>query len=492
MTVLLGLDLGITGARAVAIDERGRLLASATADYSTFIPRPGWAEQNPADWWRASREVVSRVAAEVGPGIAAIGLTGQMHGAVFLDEELQVIRPALLWSDTRTARQCDQITERIGDAHLIAITGNPALTRFQATKILWLRDVEPVQYRHVRHVLLPKDYVRLMLTGEIATDVSDASGTLLFDLRRRDWSAQILAALEIPREWLPPAQESGEVSGRIRPSVASELGLAAGTPVAAGAGDHASAAIASGIVEPGCASTSIDTRGIVTADRDGLTIDPSGRLGALSHAAPDRFLLLATTPSAGTALRWWRDTLGGRMTNGELIKLATSAPAGADGLYFLPSLAGDRSELTARGAFVGLRAHHTPAHLTRAVIEGIVLSLRDGLDLMRHAGLEVRTIRATGMGGRSGFWRRLQADIFNLPVQQVLVDEPPAYGAALLAGVAAGVYRGLGEAGAHHRLSEGVNHPDGDRAGAYGMVYRTFKQLYPALRDAAAPAATTR
>jgi xylulokinase len=491
MTVLLGLDLGITGARAVGVDERGRPLASATADYSTSIPRPGWAEQDPADWWRASRDVLGRVVADVGPAIAAIGLTGQMHGAVFLDQELKVIRPALLWSDTRTARQCEQITERIGDEHLIAITGNPALTRFQAPKILWLRDVEPVQYRHVRHVLLPKDYIRLMLTGEIATDVSDASGTLLFDLRRRDWSAQILAALEIPRDWLPPAHESGEVSGGIRPSVASELGLPAGTPVAAGAGDHASAAIASGIVEVGCVSTSIDTRGIVTAHPDELTIDPSGRLGALSHATPDRFLLLGITPSAGTALRWWRDTLG-RMTDGELIKLATSAPAGADGLFFLPSLAGERSEFTARGAFVGLRAHHTPAHLTRAVIEGIVLSLRDGLDQMRRVGLDVRTIRATGMGGHSGFWRRLQADIFNLPVQQVLVDEPPAYGAALLAGVAANVYRGLSEAGAHLRLSEGVNHPDGDRARTYEMVYRTFRQLYPALRDAAAPAATTR
>jgi xylulokinase len=484
MRSLIGLDVGTTGARAVAVDESGSLTSSASAEYTLSMPRPGWTEQDPADWWRASREVLGRVASDVGGDVAGIGLSGQMHGSVFLDEQLDVIRPALLWNDQRTAAQCEAITERIGAQRLIEITGSPALTGFQAPKILWLRDVEPVQWRHLRHVLLPKDYVRLRLTGELATDVSDASGTLLLDLRRRTWSAQILAALEIPIEWMPRVLESPQVSGTLSPSIAGELGLVANLPVVAGAGDRAAAAIGTGIVEAGSISSSIGSRGVLFAPTEQLAIDQSGRLHALCHAVPQRYFLMAVTLAAGASLRWWRDILGRQMSYDELGQLAASAPPGAHGLFFLPYLSGERTphrDPNARGAFVGLRADHTRADLTRAVMEGVVFSLRDGLDIMRGLGLDIRAARATGGGARSRLWRQLQADVFNLPIQLTLAGEAPAYGAALLAGVAAGTFRDVQEAAAQVRLVEGIEEPDLEAVRAYESIYRTFRQLYPAL-----------
>ena len=486
MSLLLGLDVGTTGARAIAVDEAGKVIASAAAEYPLLSPQPGWTEQDPADWWSGSRQVLGQVAAEVGGDVAAIGLTGQMHGSVFLDEAGRVIRPALLWNDQRTAAQCDVITERIGAERLIAITGNPALTGFQAPKIVWLRDVEPVQYRHVRHVLLPKDYVRFRLSGDFATDVSDASGTLLLDVRRRDWSWQILAALEIPKEWLPRVYESPEATGSLSPAVAAEIGVRPGIPIAAGGGDNAAAAIGTGIVERGRISSSIGTSGVLFAHADDLAIDPSGRLHAFCHAVPQEYHLMAVTLSAGASLRWWRDILGGRMSYDDLSELAASAPPGADGLFFLPYLTGERTphlDPNARGAFVGLRAHHSKAHLTRAVMEGVVFSLRDGLDIMRGLGVDVARARATGGGGRSAFWRQLQADIFNLPVERTMADEGPAYGAALLGGVAAGIYKDVHEAASQVRLADGLNEPDAELARRYESIYATFKQLYPALHS---------
>ena len=489
MSLLVGLDVGTTGAYAVAIDEGGRVIASAGSEYPTFVLRPGWLEQDPYDWWRAGREVLGRVAGEVGSGVAAIGLAGQMHTAVFLDQQLDVVRPALLWNDRRASRQSEQIADRIGAERLTEITGNAASPTFPAPKVLWLRDVEPVQYRHVRHLLLPKDYLRLMLTGALATDVSDASGTMLFDLRRRDWSAQILAALDIPREWLPIVHESAQPAGELLPEVARELGIAAGIPVAAGAGEHAAAAIANAIIVEDCVSASIDARGTLSAYREALTIDRSGQLQAYCHALPQGYQVLALTPAAATAVHWWNEMLGGRMTEDELIKLAEAVPPGADGLLFLPPLTAGASTLDGgtRGAFVGLRTHHTPAHLTRAVMEGIVLALRVQLDVMRQAGVDPRIIRATGMGGKRGFWRRLQADVFNLPVQHMEADLGPAYGAALLAGVAAGVFPDVDRTAALVTVSERVNQPDPRRAVAYETIYGRFRQLYPALRASASP-----
>jgi xylulokinase len=484
MRSLIGLDVGPAGARAVAVDESGSVISSASAEYPLSMPRPGWTEQEPADWWTASREVLGRVATDVAGDVAGIGLTGQMHGSVFLDERLDVIRPALLGNDQRTAAQCEAITERIGAERLIEITGNPALTGFQAPKILWLRDVEPVQWRHLRHVLLPKDYVRLRLTGDLATEVSDASGTLLLDLRHRTWSAQILAALEIPIDWMPRVLESPEVSGTLSPSIANELGLEAKVPVAAGAGDRAAAAIGIGIIEAGRISSSIGSRGVLFAPAGKLALDPSGRLHAFCHAVPRRYHLMAVTLAAGESLRWWRDILGRQMSYGELGQLAAGAPPGANGLFFLPYLSNERTahrDPNARGAFVGLRAHHTRADLTRAVMEGVVFSLRDGLDTMRALGLDIRVARATGGGARSRLWRQLQADVFNLPIQRTLADEGPAYGAALLAGVAAGAFRDVADAAARVRLAEGVEEPDLEGVRAYESIYRTFRQLNSAL-----------
>lgn len=486
MPALIGLDVGTSGARALAVDESGSVIASAAAEYPLLMPRPGWTEQDPLDWWNASREVLRRVVAEGGGPIQAIGLTGQMHGSVFLDERNEVIRPALLWNDQRTAAQCDVITERIGRERLIAITGNPALTGFQAPKVLWLRDVEPVQYAHVRHLLLPKDYLRLRLTGELATDASDASGTLLLDVGRRDWSRQILAALEIPAEWLPRVYESPEITGELIPAVATELGLPPGTPVVAGAGDNAAAAIGTGIVTSGLISSSIGSSGVLFAHADMLAIDPSGRLHAFCHAVPQQYHLMAVTLAAGDSLRWWRNILGGSLSYDELGALAEGSPPGAGGMFFLPYLSGERTphlDPDARGAFVGLRAHHTRADLTRAVMEGVVFSLRDGLEIMRGLGLEIRVARATGGGARSPFWRQLQADILNLPMQRTVADEGPAYGAALLAGVGVGAFQDMREASATVRLADNVNEPIPENVRRYESIYPTYRQLYPALHS---------
>ena len=485
--MLLGLDVGTTGARAVAIDEAGNVIASAIAQYPLRSPRPGWTEQNPEDWWQATRLVLRRVASEAGGEITALGLTGQMQGSVFLNQAGDVIRPALLWNDRRTALQCQQITERVGAERLIAITGNPAFTAFQAPKILWLRDVEPVQYRHVRRVLLPKDYVRLRLTGELSTDVTDASGTLLLDLKARLWSGEILDALGIPAEWLPSISESATITGGLRPSVAADLGLPAGLPVAAGAGDNAAAAIATGIVRSGLISSSIGTSAALFAHRDGPEPDPSGRLHAFCSAVPGRYHLMAVTLSAGGALRWWRDLLGGGMNYEQLASLAEAAPIGADGLFFLPYLSGDGTlhlNPQARGAFIGLRAHHTRAHLTRALMEGVIFSLRDGLDVMRDLGIDVQRVRATGGGARSRAWRQMQADIFNLPLEGVSADEGPAIGAALLAGVAAGVYQDAQEACDRAVQTGDVIEPAPERASKYGQLVHTFRTLYAATQTA--------
>jgi len=407
MPFLLGLDIGTTGARAIAVDEHGVVVATAEDAYPLLTPRPGWTEQEPEAWWRAARRTLGRVAARVSGPIVGLGLTGQMHGAVFLDAQDAVIRPALLWNDQRTTAQCAAITDAIGAERLVAITGNPALPGFQAPKILWLRDNEPEAYARVARVLLPKDFVRLRLTGVAATDASDAAGTLLLDARRRDWSPAILDALGIQRAWLPQVFEGPQLAGRLRPDVAAELGLPAGLPVAAGGGDNAAAAIGTGIVAPGPLAVSLGTSGVVFAHTDHFAPDPSGRIHAFCHAVPGAYHLMAVALAAGGALRWWRDTVG----EGDYARLtaeATTIPAGAEGLIFLPYLNGERTphlDPAARGAFIGLTARHTRAHLTRAVLEGVAFSLGEGLAIMQRLGVPMTEIRATGSGSASALWR---------------------------------------------------------------------------------------
>ncbi len=487
--MLIGLDIGTSGARALAVRESGEVVAVAAQEYPLHTPQPGWTEQNPEDWWEASRKVLAEVARAVGGDVAAIGLTGQMHGSVFLDAEDRVIRPALLWNDQRTAAQCVEITERVGRERLLAIAGNPALTGFQAPKVLWLREVEPSNYARVAHVLLPKDFIRLRLAGEYATDASDASGTLLLDLRRRDWSAEILEALELRHEWMPVVREGPDETGRLRADVAAELGLPAGIPLAAGGGDNAAAAVGSGIVEVGLASSSIGTSGVLFAHTAEFTPDPSGRLHAFCHAVPGAYHLMGVTLSAGGSLNWWRQVLGSQYEFDALIALAETAPVGSEGLIFLPYLSGERTphlDPSARGAFFGLTARHGLNHLTRAVMEGVTYSLADCLQLMVDLGVVVDHVRAVGGGARSRLWRQMQADVFGIPVRRTTVDEGPAYGAALLAGVTAGVFKSVGEACSVVRLRPEAETPNEDDAQLYGRYLKVYRDLYPATASAMA------
>src|SRR5215216_3589580 len=411
MATLIGVDVGTSGTRALAVTTDGELVAEATRAHELLTPRPGWSEQDPAQWWEATKEVLAEVARD---DVVGLGLTGQMHGSVFLDASGAVIRPALLWNDQRTARECDEITERVGADRLLELAGNPALTGFQAPKILWLRHNEPDAYARTASVLLPKDYVRLELTGERATDASDAAGTLLLDIRARDWSATILDALEIPRQWLPHVYEGPDATGALRDDVADELGLPRGLPVAAGGGDNAAAAVGVGVVREGAVSTSIGTSGVLFAHRDAFTPDPSGRVHAFCHAVPGAFHLMAVTLSAGGSLSWWRERLGGADDFDTLVGEATAVEPGAEGLLFLPYLTGERTphlDPHARGAFVGLTVRHGRGHLTRAVMEGVAFSMRDGLEIMRGLGTPDDDMRAVGGGARSPLWLALQADV---------------------------------------------------------------------------------
>ena len=485
MTALLGLDLGTTGVRCLAIDAGGRLLADASAEYPLYSPHPGWSEQRPEDWWETSRKVISQVAAEVRGDVRGLGLSGQMHGAVFLDETDAVIRPALLWNDQRTAAQAEAITERVGAQRLLEIAGNPALTGFQAPKLLWLRDTEPESYKRLARLLLPKDYIRLRLTGEAATDASDASGTLLLDLRTRSWSPEILEALEIDSQWLPQVFEGPEQTGSLRPEIGGELGLPAGLPVAAGGGDNAAAAVGLGVVREGLASCSIGTSGVLFAHSEKLSLDPSGRLHAFCHAIPDRYHLMGVTLAAGGSLRWWRDLVGIGGYD-RLNELAAEAPPGAEGLLFLPYLTGERSphlDPLARGAFFGLSSRHGLGHLTRALMEGVAFSLKDCFEIMSSLHVAPAQIRATGGGARSALWRQLLADILGCPVVRTVADEGPAYGAALLAGVAAGVFGSVEEACAGISLRSDVCEPDAARTRRYSEYYAAYRSLYPATRS---------
>jgi xylulokinase len=484
--VWVGLDVGTTGARAVGVDAHGAVVADAAAGYELARPRPGWTEQRPEDWWSASQEALGKVAAGVGDRVVGIGLTGQMHGSVFLDEDLKVIRPALLWNDQRTEAQCVTITELIGSKRLVGISGNPALTGFQAPKVMWLRDEEPDSFRRIKHVLLPKDYVRLKLTGELATDVSDASGSLFLDIRERKWSLEILEALEVPSEWLPAVHESPEVAGLLQRDVAERLGLSPRTPVAAGGGDNAAAGIGTGIIDEGFVSTSLGTSGVVFTPTRDFRFDPSGRLHAFCHAVPGGHHLMGVTLSAAGSLAWWRRIRGEGLTYGQLAQEAESAPPGSEGLVFLPYLSGERTphlDASSRGAFFGLSARHDAAHMTRAVMEGVVFSLKESLEIMRELGVEVTQIRATGGGARNALWRRLQADIFDAPIYRTETEEGPAYGAALLSAVACGDLPDVRHAGSLVKLKDEVAEPDRTRVGIYRDYFEAYRDLYPATHE---------
>jgi xylulokinase len=484
MRVAIGVDVGTTGARAVAVDERGAVVAARSSGYPLLTPRPRWSEQEPAEWWRASREVLAGAALDAGGEIAGVGLTGQMHGSVFLDADGVVIRPALLWNDQRTERQCEEITERVGAERLVRITGNPALTGFQAPKVLWLRDEEPQNFDRVSRVLLPKDYVRHELTHGFATDAADAAGTLFLDLRSRAWSPEVLQALEIPDEWLPPVCEGPDVTGTIADDIAKELDLPQGIPVAAGGGDNAAAAVGTAVTREGLMSSSIGTSGVLFAHADEPAVDPSGRIHSFAHSVPGRYCLLAVTLSAGGSLRWWRDVTGSDYDT--LVAEASAVPAGSEGLVFLPYLTGERTphmDPSATGAFIGLTARHTRGHMTRALMEGVLFSLRDGLEIMRGLGVRPNRIRAIGGGASSPLWLQLQADVYGATVQRPAIEEGAAYGAALLGHVAGGTFGDVDEAASVVRTLDETTEPDPKRVATYEELFEIYRDMYPTLRE---------
>jgi len=491
---LLGIDVGTGGTRAIVIDECGKAISSATVDHEPFAsPQIGWAEQDPRDWWRASVAAV-RNALATGPinpeDIAGVGLSGQMHGAVLLDKENEVLRPALIWCDQRTDAQCKAITEKIGPDRLIELTCNPALTGFTLPKLLWVRDNEPDIWSQARYILLPKDYVRYRLTGDRATDVADASGMLLFDVAGRKWSSEVAAAAGIPERMLPVAYESPEITGCISPDSAEATGLRAGTPVVAGGGDQAAGAVGMGIVAAGAVSATIGTSGVVFAAADRPAIDPAGRVHTFCHAVPGRWHVMGVTQAAGLSLRWFRDTFGGKFASerdpyDDLCREAAESPAGSEGVLWAPYLMGERTphlDPHARAALVGLAASHTRAHIIRAILEGVAFSLRDTFEIFREMNVPVESIRLGGGGARSPLWRQIQADIYGRDVGILEAEEGAAFGAALLAGVGTGLWPSVDAACSQTVRLASQSEPDSSASRVLDLQYAAFRALYPALR----------
>ncbi|MDT7778600.1 MAG: xylulokinase [Acidobacteriota bacterium] len=489
----LGIDVGTGGSRAVLIDERGRVLASSTVEHAPFAsPQPGWAQQDARDWWRASAGAVRAVLASDGvraEEVFAIGLTGQMHGAVLLDGRDDVLRPSIIWCDQRTDAQCRALTEKVGAARLIELTCNPALTGFTLPKLLWVREREPEVWRRVEQVLLPKDYVRLCLTGEKVTDVADASGTLLFDVARRRWSEEMLDAAEIDERILPRVAESTEVVGRVSAEGAAATGLSEGTLVVAGAGDQAAGAVGSGIVRPGVVSATIGTSGVVFAATDKPSLDPRGRVHTFCHAVPNRWHVMGVTQGAGLSLRWFRDQFGvvvedARDPYERLCEEAATVPAGAGGLLWAPYLMGERTphlDPHARAALVGLTASHTRAHVVRAILEGVAFSLRDTFEIFKEMRVPVEAVRLGGGGARSPLWRQIQADVYGRAVETVSAEEGAAYGAALLAGVGGGAWPTVEDACDEVVQVENRFEPEPSAVAVLDRQYQAFRRLYPAL-----------
>ena len=490
--MLLGIDVGTGGTRALVIDGSGHVVASASADHQAFaIPQPGWAEQDPADWWRACGIAVRKVLSEPGidrDDISCVGFSGQMHGAVLLDANDEVIRPALIWCDQRTEKQSRELSDLFGTDQLIRLTCNPPLTNFTLTKLLWVREREPQNWERFRHLLLPKDYVRFRLTGERAIDVADASGTLLLDVAGRKWSAEVLRKTGIQEDTLPSLHESVEVCGRVSASGADATGLKVGTPVVAGAGDQAAGAVGSGIVQPGSVSATIGTSGVVFAATDRPALDAKGRVHTFCHAVPGRWHVMGVTQAAGLSLRWFADQLSDCRTEDRyerLTKEAGSVCAGAGGVIWLPYLMGERTphlDPNARGALLGLSAGHTRAHVVRAILEGVAFSLKDSFMIFDEMRVPVDKIRLGGGGARSPLWRQIQADVYEREVEVLTAEEGAAYGAAILAGVGAEVWNSVDEAcGAVVRVAQTIT-PDRGSTAAMREAYQKFRRSYPSLR----------
>ncbi len=506
MSIIIGLDVGTSGTKAIAINERGQVLASALSEYPLRSPKPGWAEQDPADWRKAALEVLTVLAhaPEVArEHIAGLGLTGQMHGSVFLGGGDKVLHNAILWCDQRTDLECQEITNAIGESRLIEMVCNPALTGFTAPKILWLRKHEPRAYEQIRKVLLPKDYIRLCLTGEYATDMADASGTLLLNVKERAWHSEVLSILQIDPDWMPPVYEGPEVTGYINEETAAATGLPKGIPVIAGGGDQAAGGVGNGIVRSGLVSAAVGTSGVVFAHSSDIRLDPEGRVHTFCHSVPGAWHVMGVVLSAGGSLRWHRDVLApaeaaaAQATGDDPYELITRSAArvdpGSDGLTFLPYLTGERTphkDPYARGAFIGLSLAHTRAHLHRAVLEGVAYAMRDSFELLAAMGVPIETVRASGGGARSAVWRQIMADIFKHPITRTNVDEGPAYGAALLAMDATGLYATIEEACEATIHDVDVVEPNPEASKRYEDGFAMFQQYYRELAASFRKAAT--
>ncbi len=487
MKLFLGLDVSTTGAKALLINEKGGVVSSATTPLTLSTPQPLWSEQDPRDWWtgmaKSIREALEQARVS-GSAVTAIGLTGQMHGLVLLDEQGEVLRPAILWNDQRTGAQCDEMRSRLGWERLIQITGNDALTGFTAPKILWVRQNEPEIYARARHILLPKDYIRYRLTGDYAMDKADGSGTILFDLKNRDWSPEVLTALDIPANWLPSTFEGPTVTGYVSAQAAAETGLVQGIPVVGGGGDQATQAVGVGAVQPGIIALTLGTSGVVFATTESPLIEPEGRLHAFCHAVPDRWHFMGVMLSAAGSLQWHRDTLAPGVSFDTLVNEAGDIKAGSDGLLFLPYLTGERTpypDPLARAAWVGLTVRHTRAHMTRAVLEGVAFGIKDSFTLILQAGLgSIQQVRISGGGAKSALWRQIMADVLGVELVTVNTTEGAAYGAALLAGVGAGLYENVPAACEATIQITGRTGPT-QATRAYQDYYPHYRALYPAL-----------
>lgn len=488
MPYLMGLDISTTGAKALIIDETGKVIAVANRPQPISQPKPLWSEQNPADWWDGISASIREALAESrlsGEDISAIGLTGQMHGLVLLDENGAVLRPSILWNDQRTQAQCDYMTECIGGQRLIELTGNPAVTGFTAPKILWVRENEPQIYARARQVLLPKDYIRYKLTDTYATDLAGAAGTSLLNVAERAWSTEVVAALEIPAEWLPPVHEGTQVTSAISAAGAAATGLKAGTPVVGGGGDQAAGAIGMGCVTPDKIGVTVGTSGVVFAPLSRYAYESEGRLHAFCHAVPDTWHFMGVMLSAAGSLQWYKDSFAPDIDFDSLLAEAASVPAGSEGLFFLPYLTGERSphpDPLARGAFIGITSRHSRGHMTRAVLEGVAFGLKDSFTLIAQAGLpDSYEVRISGGGAKSPFWQSIIADVLGAPLVNVNTTEGGAFGAAILASVAAGIFDDAASACAAMIQTAEEVAVGGDTA-LYAARYEIYQSLYPTLK----------
>ncbi len=489
MAFLLGIDISTTGNKALLIDPQGQVIAVAATENPISTPKPLWSEQDPADWWQGAQVAIRQVLdrAQIGgEQVAAVGLTGQMHGLVLLDQDGQVLRPAILWNDQRTGAQCDWITQQVGLTNLLAWTGNLALPGFTAPKIIWVRENEPEVYRRAAHILLPKDYVRLQLTGGYAMDMADAAGTILVDIGKRAWSAEMLQALDIPAAWLPTLYEGTEITGRVNAAAAAATGLCAGTPVVGGGGDQAAGAVGVGAVRPGVVGLVLGTSGVVFAPTAEPFIEKQGRLHAFCHSAPGRWHLMGVMLSAAGSLRWHRDTVAPGRSYDDLVAEAAQSPAGSEGLIFLPYLTGERTpypDPNAKGAFIGLTVRHDISHMTRAVLEGVAFGLRDSMELVRGAGLgQIEQVRVSGGGARSPLWRQILADTLNCELVTVNTTEGAAFGAAILAGVGARVWPNVDTACDQAIQILDRVMPQPHMVARYEAFYQVYRSLYSTLK----------